>query len=231
MIGVFMAILDSFIVVVAGPAVQTDLKATASELEWVLAGYQLSYAVFMITGGRLADLYGRKRVFIIGTAVFTLSSIACAMADDPSVLIGARIVQGLGAALMVPQVFAVITLTVSARHRHRVIGVFGVVIGMASVSGQLVGGLLIGANLFGSGWRSVFWVNIPIGIVTILLALKYVPESRAEQTRKLDVLGVVVLSAALMRWAWRSSEQCSSTPSRQAPPRASRCTRRDMHSR
>ncbi|MFF5019370.1 MFS transporter [Streptomyces sp. NPDC001165] len=198
MIGVFMAILDSFIVVVAGPAIQTDLKATASELEWVLAGYQLSYAVFMITGGRLADLYGRKRVFIIGTAIFTLSSIACAMADDPSVLIGARIVQGLGAALMVPQVFAVITLTVSAQHRHRVFGVFGVVIGMASVSGQLVGGLLIGANLFGSGWRSVFWVNIPIGIVTMLLALKYVPESRAEQTRKLDVLGVLVLSAALM---------------------------------
>lgn len=198
MIGMFMAILDSFIVVVAGPAIQADLKATASELQWVLAGYQLSYAVFMITGGRLADLYGRKRVFIIGTAVFTLSSIACAMAGDPGVLIGARIVQGLGAALMVPQVFAIITLTVSAQNRHRVFGVLGVVLGMASVSGQLIGGLLIGANLFGSDWRSVFWVNIPIGIVTILLALTYVPESRAERARKLDVPGILVLSAALL---------------------------------
>ncbi|MFJ9417200.1 MFS transporter [Streptomyces sp. NPDC101227] len=202
MIGMFMAILDSYIVVVAGPAIQTDLKATASELQWILAGYQLSYAVLMITGGRLADLYGRKRVFIIGTAVFTLSSIACAMAGDPSVLIGARIVQGLGAALMVPQVFAVITLTVSAQNRHRVFGVLGVVLGMASVSGQVVGGLLIGANLFGSDWRSVFWVNVPIGIVTILLTLKYLPESRAERTRKLDVPGVVVLSAALLLLAY-----------------------------
>ncbi|WP_367140583.1 MULTISPECIES: MFS transporter [Streptomyces] len=198
MIGMFMAILDSFIVVVAGPAIQADLKATTSELEWVLAGYQLSYAVFMITGGRLADIFGRKRVFLLGTAVFTLSSIACAMAGEPSVLIGARIVQGLGAALMVPQVFAVITLSVSQESRHRVFGVLGVVIGMATVSGQLVGGLLIGADLFGSGWRSVFWVNLPIGIFTMLMALKYVPESRAEQTRKLDLPGVVVLSAALL---------------------------------
>jgi EmrB/QacA subfamily drug resistance transporter len=198
MIGMFMAILDSFIVVVAGPAIQTDLKVTASQLQWVLAGYQLSYAVLLITGGRLADLYGRKRVFVIGTAVFTLSSVACAMAGGPGMLIGARIVQGLGAALMVPQVFAVITLTVSASNRHRVFGVLGVVLGMASVSGQLIGGLLIGANLFGSDWRSVFWVNVPVGTVTILLALRYVPESRAERTRKLDVPGVLVLSAALL---------------------------------
>ncbi|MFI9626390.1 MFS transporter [Streptomyces sp. NPDC052042] len=198
MVGMFMAILDSFIVVVAGPAIQADLSATASELQWVLAGYQLSYAVFMITGGRLADLYGRKRVFLLGAAVFTLSSIVCALAAGPLMLIGARIVQGLGAALMVPQVFAVITLTVSQENRHRVFGVLGVVIGMATVSGQLVGGLLIGADLFGTGWRSVFWVNVPIGVAMMLVALKSVPESRAEQTRKLDLPGVVILTAALL---------------------------------
>ncbi|MFD4925896.1 MFS transporter [Streptomyces goshikiensis] len=107
-----MAILDSFIVVVAGPAIQADLGASVGQLQWILAGYQLSYAVFMITGGRLADLYGRKRVFITGTAVFTLASLACALAQNPGALIGARIVQGVGAALMVPQVFAVITLVV-----------------------------------------------------------------------------------------------------------------------
>lgn len=198
MTGMFMAILDSFIVVVAGPAIRTELKATASELQWVLAGYQLGYAVALITGGRIADLYGRRRVFVIGTAVFTLSSLACAVAGDPGVLIGARVVQGLGAALMVPQVFTVITLTVPAPDRHRVFGVLGVVMGMASVSGQVAGGLLTGADLFGSGWRSVFWVNIPIGVATVLLALACVPESRAERTRELDVPGVLVLSAALL---------------------------------
>ncbi|MGW1493548.1 MFS transporter [Streptomyces sp. NPDC002402] len=198
MIGMFMAILDSFIVVVAGPAIQADLGASVGQLQWVLAGYQLSYAMFMITGGRLADLYGRKRVFIVGTAVFTLASLVCALAQNPGTLIVARIVQGLGAALMVPQVFAVITLVVPEKSRHRVFGVLGMVIGMATISGQLVGGLLIGADLFGSDWRAVFWVNVPIGLATILFAMKHVPESRAEGARRLDVPGVVVLSAALL---------------------------------
>ncbi|MFI6644535.1 MFS transporter [Streptomyces sp. NPDC050504] len=198
MVGMFMAILDSFIVVVAGPAIQADLGASVGQLQWILAGYQLSYAVFMITGGRLADLYGRKRIFVTGTAVFTLASLACAVAQNPETLIGARIAQGLGAALMVPQVFAVITLAVPEQARHRVFGTLGIVIGLATMSGQLVGGLLIGADLFGSDWRSVFWVNVPIGIVTIVCASKYVPESRAEGTRRLDLPGVVALSAALL---------------------------------
>ncbi|MFE3492593.1 MFS transporter [Streptomyces sp. NPDC059175] len=198
MVGMFMAILDSFIVVVAGPAIQEDLGASAGELQWVLAGYQLSYAVFMITGGRLADLYGRRLVFVLGTTLFTLSSVACAMAQSPGVLIVSRIIQGLGAALMVPQVFALITLTVPEKRRSRVFGTLGIVIGMATISGQLVGGLLIGADLFGSGWRSVFWVNVPIGLATVLAALKFVPESRATGARRLDVPGVLSLSAALL---------------------------------
>ncbi|MFF2576583.1 MFS transporter [Streptomyces goshikiensis] len=198
LVGMFMAILDSFIVVVAGPAIQADLGASVGQLQWILAGYQLSYAVFMITGGRLADLYGRKRVFITGTAVFTLASLACALAQDPGALIGARIVQGVGAALMVPQVFAVITLVVPENARHRVFGTLGIVIGLATMGGQLVGGLLIGADLFGTGWRSVFWVNVPIGVVTIVCAARCVPESRAPGTRKLDVPGVLALSSALL---------------------------------
>lgn len=198
MVGMFMAILDSFIVVVAGPSIQADLGASAGELQWTLAGYQLSYAVFMITGGRLADLYGRRRIFVLGTAVFTLSSIACALAQDPGTLIVSRVVQGFGAALMVPQVFAVITLLVPEKGRHRVFGVLGIVIGMATISGQLVGGLLIGADLFGSDWRSVFWINVPIGLATIALALKYVPESRASGARKLDLPGMLALSVSLL---------------------------------
>ena len=197
MVGMFMAILDSYIVIVAGPEIQASLKTSAGELQWVLAGYQLSYAVFMITGGRLADLHGRKRVFLIGTVAFTLSSVACALAQGPGMLIVARIIQGLGAALMVPQVFAFITLLVPAAGRHRAFGVLGVVIGMGTISGQVIGGLLIGANLFGSDWRSVFWVNVPIGLVMSVLAAKYVPESRAATARKLDIPGVAVLSVAL----------------------------------
>lgn len=197
MVGMFMAILDSFIVVVAGPAIQADLGASDGALQWTLAGYQLSYAVFMITGGRLADLFGRRRVFVLGTSVFTLSSIACALAQNPATLIVARIVEGLGAALMVPQVFSMITLLVAEKSRHRVFGVLGIVIGLASMGGQLIGGLLIGANLFGSDWRSVFWINVPIGIATIALAYRYVPESRAEAGRRLDFPGIAALSAAL----------------------------------
>jgi len=197
MVGMFMAILDSFIVIVAEPAIQADIGASTGELQWILAGYQLSYAVFMITGGRLADLFGRKRVFILGTALFTLASIACALAPEPTTLVVARVVQGLGAALTVPQVFALITLLVPATGQPRVYGVLGIVIGMATISGQLIGGLLIGANLFGADWRPVFWVNVPIGLVTIALAAKYIPESRAPGARKLDFPGVAVLSAAL----------------------------------
>jgi EmrB/QacA subfamily drug resistance transporter len=198
MVGMFMAILDSFIVIVAGPAIQADLGASTGQLQWILAGYQLSYAVFMITGGRLADLFGRKRVFILGTTLFTLSSIACALAPEPVTLIVARIVQGLGAALVVPQVFAVVALLVTAQGRHRVFGVLGVVIGMATISGQLIGGLLIGADLFGSDWRSVFWVNVPIGLATVVLAALFVPESRLPGGRRLDLPGVAALSVALL---------------------------------
>lgn len=197
-VGMFMAILDSFIVVVAGPAIEADLGASVGQLQWILAGYQLSYAVFMITGGGLADLYGRKRTFITGTVVFTLASLACAMAQNPGTLIGARIVQGLGAALMVPQVFAVITLVVPEKARHQVFGTLGIVIGLATMGGQLLGGLLIGADLLGTGWRSVFWVNVPIGIATVFFAAKYVPESRAAGARKLDFPGMAALSAALL---------------------------------
>ncbi|MFF5210321.1 MFS transporter [Streptosporangium sp. NPDC000396] len=197
MAGTFMATLDSFIVVVAGPAIQTDLGASGGELQWILAGYQLTYAVFLITGGRLGDLHGRKRVFILGMALFTASSIACALSGTAISLIAARLVQGLGAALMVPQVFAVITLLVPDKGRHRAFGVLGVAMGLASIGGQLIGGLLVGADLFGSGWRPVFWINVPIGLATILLTTRFIPESRAASAREIDVAGVVALTVAL----------------------------------
>ncbi|MGW5433222.1 MFS transporter [Streptomyces sp. NPDC004059] len=197
LIGAFMAILDSFIVIVAGPAIQADLGTSDGELQWILAGYQLTYAVFLITGGRLGDLYGRKRAFIGGMAAFTLASVACALAQTAAGLIVARLVEGLGAALMLPQVYAVITVLVPERGRPRAFGVLGVVMGLATIGGQLVGGLLIGADLLGSGWRPVFWINIPVGIAAIVLAARYLPESRAARGRRLDIPGVAVLSVTL----------------------------------
>ncbi|MGW0448237.1 MFS transporter, partial [Streptosporangium sandarakinum] len=177
MAGTFMAILDSFIVIVAEPVIQADLGASGGQLQWTLAGYQLTYAVFLITGGRLGDLYGRRRVFVLGTAIFTLASVACALAGTANGLIAARLAQGLGSGVMVPQVFAVITALVPERGRHRVFGVLGMVMGLATVSGQLVGGLLIGADLFGSGWRPIFWINLPVGLAVILAAAVRVPET------------------------------------------------------
>ncbi|MEV4439222.1 MFS transporter [Streptomyces sp. NPDC049577] len=193
----FMAVLDSFIVVVADPSIVADLHASDSDVQWVLAGYQLSYAVFIITATRLADLFGRKRIFLLGMTLFTLSSVACALSPNAGSLIAARVVQGLGAALMVPQVFAYVTVLVPAARRHSVYGVLGIVMGMATIGGQVVGGLLIGADLFGSGWRLVFWVNVPIGIAMLLLAVRYVPETGPAAARKLDMPGVLVLSTAL----------------------------------
>jgi EmrB/QacA subfamily drug resistance transporter len=197
MAALFMAILDSFIVVVADPSIAADLHASASDVQWVLAGYQLSYAVFIITGTCLADRHGRKRTFLLGVTLFTLFSVVCALSPNAASLITARVIQGLGAALMVPQVFASVTVLVPAARRHKVYGVIGIVMGLATISGQVIGGLLIGANLFGSGWRSVFWVNVPIGIAMLLLSVRYVPETRSAANRKLDVPGVLVLSTAL----------------------------------
>ncbi|MER6303075.1 MFS transporter [Kitasatospora sp. NPDC001539] len=202
LVGAFMAILDAFIVIVAGPSIQAGLNASAGELEWILAGYQLTYAVLLITGGRLGDLFGRRRMFVTGMAVFTLASVACAAAPGALVLIVARLVQGLGAAVMLPQTFAAVTVLVPAASRHRVFGVLGVVMGVATISGQLVGGLLIGADLFGSSWRPVFWINVPIGVATIWLAARRLPESRAVGARRLDVPGVLVLSLALFLLAF-----------------------------
>ncbi|MFC9229586.1 MFS transporter [Streptomyces decoyicus] len=195
--GAFMAVLDTFIVLVAAPAIQADLHSSAADVQLILAGYQLSYALALITGARLGDRFGRKRLFMTGMALFTLSSVGCALAPGSGSLIAARLVQGLGAAAMFPQVFAVIQVLIPAARRPKAFGVLGAVIGMATMSGQLVGGLLIAADLFGTSWRPVFWVNVPVGLLTLLLAGRFVPESRAPEARRLDLPGAVVLTVAL----------------------------------
>ncbi|MFG2222332.1 MFS transporter [Streptomyces sp. NPDC048644] len=198
LLGVFMAVLDTFIVLVAAPAIQDDLRASDADVQLILAGYQLTYAIALITGARLGDRFGRKRCFLTGMAVFTLASVACAAAPGPGALIAARLLQGLGAAVMFPQVFATIQVLLTPEQRPRAFGVLGAVIGTAGVAGQLLGGLLVSADLFGASWRPIFWVNVPVGLVTLLLAAVLVPESRSPDSRRPDLAGMAVLTLALV---------------------------------
>jgi EmrB/QacA subfamily drug resistance transporter len=201
LIASFMILLDISIVNVAIPSVQRDLGATFSQIQWVLAGYQLAYAVLLITGGRLGDIFGRKRLFIIGVSGFTVASLICGLAPTPITLIAARVFQGLMAALMYPQVLSVIQVSFPPRERGAAFGVFGAVIGVATISGPLVGGLLIQANIHIGGtdllWRPIFLVNLPIGIGAVVAALIYLRESKAPAAPRLDIPGVVLVSIGL----------------------------------
>src|ERR1700686_1645947 len=164
LIASFMILLDISIVNVAIPSIQRDLGTTFAEIQWVLAGYQLAYAVVLITGGRLGDIFGRKRLFIIGVSGFTVASLICGLAPSPVALIAARVLQGTMAALMYPQVLSVIQVSFPPRERGAAFGAFGGVIGVAAVSGPLIGGLLIQANIRVGGadllWRPIFLVNL-----------------------------------------------------------------------
>ena len=151
--GAFMTILDFFIVNVAIPSIQSDLGATAAQIQLVVAGYGLAYAVGLITGGRLGDIAGRRRMFIIGLIAFTVTSAACGLAPSALMLVVARIAQGLSSALMFPQVLSILNVTFEGEARARAFTAFGVTLGLAAVSGQLLGGLLIAGDVFGLGWR------------------------------------------------------------------------------
>jgi EmrB/QacA subfamily drug resistance transporter len=195
--GAFMASLDGFIVLVAAPSIQADLHVTGAAIQLIVAGYGLTYAIGLITGARLGDLLGRKRMFMAGMTLFTLASLGCALAPTGSALIAGRLVQGLGSALMYPQIFAMIQVLLPPDRRRSAFSALGAVIGTSTIIGQLIGGLLIAANIFGTSWRPVFWVNIPIGIAALALAARLVPESRAPEGRRLDLAGVAVLTVAL----------------------------------
>lgn len=190
----FMAILDVFIVNVASPSIQSDLHAPPAAIQWIVAGYVLAYAVTLITGGRIGDAIGRRRAFRLGMALFTAASAACCAAPTSTTLIAARVAQGLGAALMQPQVLSIIQVEFAAHERPRAFAILGGVIGIASIAGQIVGGALIAL----AGWRAVFAINLPVGVATILIAGRVLPESRAEQARRLDLPGVALLTAALL---------------------------------
>jgi EmrB/QacA subfamily drug resistance transporter len=193
----FMAMFDYFVVNVAAPSLQHDLGATEAGIELVVGGYGFAYASGLITGGRLGDLYGHRRLFVIGMGAFTAASLLCGLAGSPTLLIVARILQGATAAAMVPQVLALINLIFPAHERARAMAAFGATIGIGSVAGQVLGGVLLDANLFGWGWRTIFFINVPIGLAAAALAARWLPGHERRAGVKLDPVGALGISAAL----------------------------------
>src|SRR6266567_1045277 len=163
LLAMFMAGFDIWVVNVAAPSLQRDLHVSDAALQLIVGGYAFMYASGMVTGGRMGDLVGYRRMFMIGVATFAAASLLCGLAQSPAELIGARLLQGLTGAAMVPQVLALITATFPAPERSRALAWFGVTMGLAFVSGQILGGLLLQANILGLGWRAIFLVNVPVG--------------------------------------------------------------------
>jgi EmrB/QacA subfamily drug resistance transporter len=195
--GTFMVVLDFFIVNVALPSIQTGLRAGDTAIEWVIAGYALTSAIFVISAGRLGDRFGRRRVFSAGLALFTLASAACGLAATPWQLVAARLIQGVAAALLTPNVLSLIGVLYGGADRVRALSAYGTVMGLAAVGGQLIGGLLMSANPAGLGWRSCFLINLPVGLGALLLAPRVIPESKQASAPGVDMAGTVLATATL----------------------------------
>jgi EmrB/QacA subfamily drug resistance transporter len=195
--GAFLAPLDFFIVNVAMPAITKGLGSSAAEIQLVMSGYAVVYAVFLITGGRLGDIFGRKAIFMIGLAGFAVASALCGLAWSPSVLIGARMLQALAAAAMAPQALASVHALFPSHERGRALSIYGVTLGLSSIVGQLLGGALVGADVDGFGWRLIFLINLPVSLVAFLAAIPLLRETRSEHRPRLDLGGVLLSSLTL----------------------------------
>ncbi len=197
LIAMFMAGFDIWAVNVAAPSLQRDLHVSDAALQLIVGGYAFMYASGMVTGGRLGDLFGYKRLFVIGVVTFALASLACGLAPSSNLLVIFRLVQGLTGAVMVPQVVALITAVFPARERSRALGFYGATMGLGFVSGQILGGGLIQANIGGLGWRAIFLVNVPVGVLAVIAALIVVPPANGQRRPRLDPLGAVGVSGSL----------------------------------
>ncbi|MEU8155592.1 MFS transporter [Micromonospora sp. NPDC048986] len=192
----FMDLVDSTIVSIALPRIQADLGADYAAAQWILAGYSVTFALALIPGGRLGDIYGRRRVFLIGIVAFTAASIVCGAATTAPILVIARLLQGIAAGLMVPQVMSVVVILFHNAERAKAFALYGVTLSLANVSGPLLGALFTEYSVFNLGWRAIFYVNVPIGVLTLLGALRWLPESRSETPLRVDVAGIVLISLA-----------------------------------
>ena len=195
--GAFMPIMDFFITNVALPSIDATLHASAAELELVIAGYGVAYAALLVLGGRLGDRYGRRGVFLAALVGFVIASLGCGLAPSAGFLIGARILQGATAALLIPQVLATFHHTLDGERKARALALYGATSGIAAVVGQIVGGLLVSANIAGSTWRPIFLVNVPVGVIVLLVAVRIVPATRSPHPVGIDVPGTILFAATL----------------------------------
>ncbi|MET7605943.1 DHA2 family efflux MFS transporter permease subunit [Streptomyces avermitilis] len=201
-LGFFMTLLDLTIVNIAIPEMIDGLGASLDQTLWVVSGYALVLAVLLITAGRLGDLFGPRNLFAAGLVTFTLASVACGMAPDPALLIAARVVQGLGAALLVPQTMTLIVSVFPAQRRGAAMGIWGMVAGLATLSGPTLGGILVSTV----GWRWIFLVNVPIGLAALALTFLVVPDIRHGRKHGFDVMGVLIATATLFCLAFGLQE-------------------------
>lgn len=200
-----MDLLDATIMNIAGPVLQRDLGASSSALQWIVAGYTLTFAVMLTTGGRLGDVFGRKRMFLVGIGGFLIGSVLCSLAQSSGELIGARILQGAFAAVMIPQGLGMLRAMVPAEQMPVVFGIFGPMMGLAATFGPILGGWLVGADLFGLSWRAIFLVNVPIAVVALVAGSRVLPHDElhsADGERiakpKLDLVGMLLATAGVL---------------------------------
>jgi MFS family permease len=196
--GQFMALLDVYIVNVAMPTIGVDLHASGSALQLVVAGYTVAYAMLLITGARLGTMYGRRRMYLVGVLGFTVSSLVCGLAPNVAVLIAFRFAQGAAAAVLVPQIISVIQLRFTGKARAKALSVYTALLAVGSLVGLVLGGVLVSASLFGLGWRPVFMVNVPIGLLLAVLVPRLVPADRPTGARRLDLVGLAVAVPAVL---------------------------------
>ncbi|MFD7230349.1 MFS transporter [Streptomyces sp. NPDC059881] len=198
LLGAALPLVDFFIVNVALPTIGRDLAAGAAVLELVVAGYGVSYAVLLVLGGRLGDMLGRRRLFLLGMAAFGITSLACGIAPNAWSLVAARVAQGAAAALMLPQVLATIQAATTGTRRARAMGLYGATAGLSMVAGQILGGVLVAWDIAGTGWRSVFLVNVPVVLAGLFLGARAVPETRSQRPEPVDVAGTLLLATTLL---------------------------------
>jgi EmrB/QacA subfamily drug resistance transporter len=193
-----MDLLDSTVITIAAPTVRADLGGGTSTMQWWAAGYTLAFGVLLIVGGRLGDMFGRRRVFVIGISGFTLASAACALAPSPDFLIAMRVLQGGFGALLIPQGLGMIKNVFPPKEMGGAFAAFGPVMGIAAIAGPILAGWLVDADLLGTGWRMIFLINVPLGLVGLVGALRFMPESRSPSKIRLDPLGIVLVSTAAL---------------------------------
>ncbi|MGU3577051.1 MFS transporter [Brucellaceae bacterium C25G] len=197
LLGGFITVFDLFVVNVAIPSMQTDLGASFADIGFVIAGYELAFGVLLIAGARLGDQYGRCRMFALGMAGFAVASLLCGIAPDATTLIIARMLQGATGAILFPQVYALLRVMYDDKDRHRAFGFLGMTLGLAAIAGQVLGGLIVESNLFGLGWRMIFLINLPVGIIAFLSA-RIIPESRGVNSVAVDWLGIGLATTGLL---------------------------------